>query len=43
MSGDDAGLPALNGVLSFFVKDQSAGIYVLNGPGKMGVDATFLR
>ncbi|ACE86338.1 alpha-amylase family glycosyl hydrolase [Cellvibrio japonicus] len=32
-----------NGTLSFTVKAYSAGIYVLNGPGKIGVDGSFLR
>lgn len=32
-----------NGTLSFTVNASSAGIYVLNGPGKIGVDGDFLR
>ncbi|WP_211092025.1 alpha-amylase family glycosyl hydrolase [Vibrio agarilyticus] len=32
-----------NGNLSFNVKGYSAGIYVLNGPGKVGTDGQFLR
>jgi glycosidase len=32
-----------NGTLTFTVAAQSAGIYVLNGPGKIGVDGDFLR
>ncbi len=32
-----------NGTLSFAVKGNSAGIYVLNGPGKIGQDGPFLR
>jgi len=32
-----------NGALSFTVNASSAGIYVLNGPGKIGVDGDFLR
>lgn len=32
-----------NGTLGFTVKNASAGIYVLNGPGKIGVDGDFLR
>jgi len=32
-----------NGTLSFPVKANSAGIYVLNGPGKIGQDGAFLR
>lgn len=31
------------GSLSFFVKGGSAGIYILNGPGKIGEDGQFLR
>ena len=34
------------GLLSFHVRGNSAGIYVLNGPGKMGkigVDGMYLR
>ena len=34
---------ASNGHLSFHVRANSAGIYVLNGPGKMGVDGAYLR
>jgi len=36
-------LHATNGVLSFNVKGNSAGIYVLNGPGKVGRDGLYLR
>ncbi|HEX3474765.1 MAG TPA: alpha-amylase family glycosyl hydrolase [Kofleriaceae bacterium] len=32
-----------NGTLSFTVNASSAGIYVLDGPGKIGVDGDFLR
>jgi hypothetical protein len=32
-----------NGTLAFTVKASSAGIYVLDGPGKIGVDGDFLR
>ncbi|MFL0799071.1 MAG: chitobiase/beta-hexosaminidase C-terminal domain-containing protein [Agarilytica sp.] len=32
-----------NGTINFTVKSRSAGIYVLNGPGKIGVDGTYLR
>ncbi|WP_268409390.1 alpha-amylase family glycosyl hydrolase [Alteromonas sp. a30] len=32
-----------NGSLSFNVKGYSAGIYVLNGPGKIGSDGVYLR
>jgi pullulanase/glycogen debranching enzyme len=32
-----------DGTLSFNVKGKSAGIYVLNGPGKIGVDGVYLR
>lgn len=32
-----------NGALSFAVRAWSAGIYVLDGPGKIGVDGDFLR
>jgi glycosidase len=32
-----------NGTLSFTVASYSAGIYVLNGPGKIGVTGTYLR
>lgn len=32
-----------NGTLGFSVKGNSAGIYVLNGPGKIGQDGPFLR
>jgi hypothetical protein len=31
------------GALSFEVKASSAGIYVLNGPGKIGADGLYLR
>lgn len=32
-----------DGTLSFFVRASSAGIYVLNGPGKVGEDGLYLR
>jgi hypothetical protein len=32
-----------NGSLSFAVRGNSAGIWVLNGPGKVGVDGVYLR
>jgi hypothetical protein len=32
-----------NGTLSFAVNGSSAGIYVLDGPGKIGSDGDFLR
>ncbi|WOX04529.1 alpha-amylase family glycosyl hydrolase [Microbulbifer pacificus] len=32
-----------NGSISFTVKTYSAGIYVLNGPGKIGSDGAYLR
>jgi hypothetical protein len=32
-----------NGHLSFHVRGNSAGIYVLNGPGKIGTDGVYLR
>ncbi|MFZ2958521.1 MAG: alpha-amylase family glycosyl hydrolase [Candidatus Ozemobacteraceae bacterium] len=32
-----------NGAITFSVKAHSAGIYVLDGPGKIGVDSDFLR
>ncbi|MEW6712062.1 MAG: alpha-amylase family glycosyl hydrolase, partial [Candidatus Riflebacteria bacterium] len=32
-----------NGTISFHVKGNSAGIYVLNGPGKIGEDGVYLR
>lgn len=31
------------GSLSFHVRANSAGIYVLDGPGKIGVDGLYLR
>ena len=31
-----------NGTLSFFVRANSAGIYVLNGQGKVGEDGVYL-
>jgi len=34
---------ASGGHLSFYVQDNSAGIYVLNGPGKIGTDGLYLR
>lgn len=36
-------LSANNGTLSFQVRANSAGIYVLNGPGKIGEDGLYLR
>ena len=32
-----------NGHLSFHVQGNSAGIYVLDGPGKIGADGVYLR
>ena len=32
-----------NGSLSFHVRDNSAGVYVLDGPGKIGEDGAYLR
>ena len=32
-----------DGQLSFRVRANSAGVYVLNGPGKIGVDGAYLR
>jgi hypothetical protein len=32
-----------DGRLSFHVRGNSAGIYVLNGPGKIGLDGVYLR
>ncbi len=32
-----------SGSISFSVLGRSAGIYVLNGPGKIGTDGTYLR
>lgn len=32
-----------NGTISFHVSGNSAGIYVLNGPGKIGTDGVYLR
>jgi len=32
-----------HGVMSFYVKGNSAGIYVLNGPGKIGEDGVYLN
>ena len=34
---------AVNGSLSFHVKGNSAGIYVLDGPGKIGEEGVYLR
>ncbi len=31
------------GTLTFNVKPQSAGVYILNGPGKVGTDGVYLR
>ena len=36
-------ITALSGDLSFHVKGNSAGIYVLEGPGKIGEDGAYLR
>jgi len=36
-------IPAQSGNLSFHVKGSSAGIYVLDGPGKIGEDGVYLR
>ncbi len=36
-------LTVTNGTLNFTVASYSAGIYVLNGPGKIGVTGTYLR
>jgi hypothetical protein len=38
-----AEVTAQGGNLSFQVKDNSAGIYVLDGPGKIGENGTYLR
>ncbi len=32
-----------HGSISFHVRGNSAGIYVLEGPGKIGVDGVYLR
>jgi hypothetical protein len=32
-----------SGTISFTVRAHSAGVYVLDGPGKIGVDGPFLR
>ena len=32
-----------NGSISFHVRGNSAGIYVLNGPGRIGEDGVYLR
>jgi hypothetical protein len=32
-----------SGTISFHVRGNSAGIYVLNGPGKIGNDGVYLR
>jgi glycosidase len=32
-----------DGTISFSVKDRSIGVYVLNGPGKIGTDGVYLR
>ena len=37
------GTHAAHGRLSFYVKANSAGIYVLDGPGKIGEDGVYLR
>jgi hypothetical protein len=36
-------ISASGGTLSFHVKGNSAGIYVLDGPGKIGEDGAYLR
>jgi hypothetical protein len=36
-------ITADGGTISFHVRANSAGIYVLNGPGKIGVDGVYLR
>ena len=36
-------IAAHGGTLSFHVRDNSAGIYVLDGPGKIGTDGMYLR
>ncbi|WP_202966600.1 alpha-amylase family glycosyl hydrolase [Cellvibrio sp. OA-2007] len=36
-------LTVTNGTISFIVASYSAGIYVLNGPGKIGTTGTYLR
>ena len=36
-------ITAVGGTLSFHVNDNSAGIYVRDGPGKIGVDGAYLR
>lgn len=36
-------IQAIHGQLSFRVRGNSAGIYVLNGPGKIGEDGAYLR
>ena len=38
-----AELSVTDGSIAFFVQRASAGIYVLNGPGKIGEDGPFLR
>jgi len=41
VTGNEIGVG--NGSLSFHVQANSAGIYVLDGPGKIGVDGVYLR
>ena len=41
VTGDE--IHATNGSLSFHIKGNSAGIYVLDGPGKIGEDGVYLR
>ena len=41
VSGGEASIG--NGSLSFSVRGNSAGIWVLNGPGKIGADGVYLR
>jgi glycosidase len=41
VSGGEIGVG--NGSISFFVRGSSAGIWVLNGPGRIGEDAGWLR
>jgi hypothetical protein len=36
-------IPVADGCLSFRVTANSAGIYVLDGPGKIGEDGLYLR
>jgi hypothetical protein len=34
---------AANGTLRFHVEEGSAGVYILDGPGKVGADGVWLR